>query len=97
MLVGPGEDIVGVVDALGAGVENLAIGQRVGGWTFGDAGGYSEYLCRPAADLVPVPDGLEPATAVGVIVVPHLAAVAWDQTLHIIIKTFTVPKLIEAV
>lgn len=64
----PGEDVVGIVDALGPGVSNLRPGQRVGGWTFGDAGGYAEHLCRQAADLVPVPDGIDPAVAVALIV-----------------------------
>ena len=48
----PGEDFVGIVDKLGPGVAGLKVGERVGGWTFGDAGGYAEYLCRPAGDLV---------------------------------------------
>ena len=64
----PGEDFVGIVDALGAGVEDVALGQRVGGWTFGAAGGYSEYLCRPAGDVVAVPDGLGSAAACALIV-----------------------------
>lgn len=64
----PGEYLVGIVDKVGAGVTDLQTGQPVGGWTFGDAGGYAEYLCRPAADLVPVPDGLDPATACALIV-----------------------------
>jgi NADPH:quinone reductase-like Zn-dependent oxidoreductase len=64
----PGEDFVGIVDKVGTSVTDLEVGQRVGGWTFGDAGGYAEYLCRPAADLVSVPDGLDPATACALIV-----------------------------
>ena len=60
----PGEDIVGIVDKLGEGVSTLEPGQRVAGWTFGDWGGYAEFLCRPASQLVPVPSGLDPAEAV---------------------------------
>lgn len=75
----PGEDFVGIVDKLGAGVAGLEVGQRVGGWTFGDAGGYAEYLCRPAGDLVPVPDGLDPADAVGLIVNYLTASLALHQ------------------
>ena len=79
----PGEDIVGTVDRVGARVMDLQVGQRVGGWTFGDAGGYAEYLCRPADDLVPVPDGLDPATACALIVNYLTASLALRQTLKI--------------
>ena len=60
----PGGDIVGVVDKLGEGVSTVEPGQRVAGWTFGDGGGYAEFICRPASQLVPVPSGLDPAEAV---------------------------------
>ncbi|QEE34589.1 zinc-binding dehydrogenase [Octadecabacter sp. SW4] len=75
----PGEDIVGIVDKVGRDVTTLSPGQRVGGWTFGDAGGYAQYLCRPAADLVPVPDGLAPAAAVALIVNYLTASLALHQ------------------
>jgi NADPH2:quinone reductase len=64
----PGQDIVGVVDKLGTGVTAIKLGQEVAGFTFGDAGGYAEFLCRPAGELVPVPSGLDPAEAVCVVV-----------------------------
>jgi NADPH:quinone reductase-like Zn-dependent oxidoreductase len=63
-----GEDIVGIVDAVGDGVTGLEPGQRVAGWTFGDGGGYAEYACRPAEQLLPVPDGLDPAEAVCLVI-----------------------------
>jgi NADPH2:quinone reductase len=74
-----GEDVVGIVDKIGRDVHTLCPGQRVGGWTFGDAGGYAEYLCRPAGDLVPVPDGLDPAVAVALIVNYLTASIALHQ------------------
>ena len=64
----PGQDIVGLVDKLGEGVSTVEPGQRVAGFTFGDAGGYAEFICRPAGELVPVPSGLDPAKAVCVVV-----------------------------
>jgi NADPH2:quinone reductase len=64
----PGQDIVGVVDKLGEGVSAMEPGQEVAGFTFGDAGGYAEFICRPANELVPVPSGLDPAEAVCVVV-----------------------------
>ncbi len=60
----PGEDIVGVVDKLGDGVSTVELGQMVAGWSFGDGGGYAEFICRPASQLVPVPSGLDAAEAV---------------------------------
>lgn len=79
----PGEDFVGIVDKVGARVAGLRVGQRVGGWTFGDAGGYSEFLCRPPADLVPVPDGLDPATACALIVNYLTASLALHQASNV--------------
>jgi len=64
----PGEDIVGVVDKLGDGVSNQEIGRRVALWTFGEAGGYTEFICAPADCAVPVPPGLDSAEAVALVV-----------------------------
>lgn len=58
----PGYDIVGRVDALGAGVTGLRRGQLVADMPV--IGGYSQYLLRPASRLVPVPDGVDPVQAV---------------------------------
>jgi NADPH:quinone reductase-like Zn-dependent oxidoreductase len=65
-----GEDIVGVVDKLGAGVLSIEPGQTVAGGTFclGVGGGYVEFICLPASELVPVPAGVDPAEAVCVVV-----------------------------
>jgi NADPH2:quinone reductase len=65
-----GEDIVGVVDKLGAGVSTVEPGQTVAGATFclGVGGGYAEFICLPTSELVPVPSGVDPAQAVCVVV-----------------------------
>jgi NADPH2:quinone reductase len=57
-----GEDIVGLVDELGEGVPAVMQGQMVAGCTRG--GGYTEYICMPESELVPVPVGVDPAEAV---------------------------------
>src|SRR5437588_8571219 len=62
MLGTPGYDIVGTVDKLGAGVTALAIGQVVAALPV--RGGYAEYINITATELVPVPDDLDPAEAV---------------------------------
>ena len=65
-----GEDVVGVVVKLGTGVSSLAPGQMVAGgtWALGVGGGYAEFICLPAGEVVPVPLGLDPAEAVCLVV-----------------------------
>lgn len=75
----PGEDVVGLVDKLGEGASGFEIGQRVALWTFGDAGGYAEYLCSPVDRLVPVPDGLDSVEAVALVVNYLTARVAGHE------------------
>ena len=58
----PGYDLVGEIDALGDGVTELAVGQRVAAMTV--RGAYSRYANVPAELLVPVSDALDPAEAV---------------------------------
>jgi NADPH:quinone reductase-like Zn-dependent oxidoreductase len=61
-----GADIVGVADGIGEGVTTLTPGQTVAGATFcqNGLGGYSEYICLPERELVPVPPDVDPAEAV---------------------------------
>ena len=61
----PGYDIVGDIDALGAGVTQFSLGQRVAALTM--IGGYAQYTLVPAAYLVPVPVQLDPAEAVSLV------------------------------
>jgi len=61
----PGYEVVGDVEALGSGVTELKPGQRVAGLMI--HGGYAEKLIRAAKEFVPVPDGVDDATAVALI------------------------------
>jgi NADPH:quinone reductase-like Zn-dependent oxidoreductase len=65
-----GEDIVGIVDKLGEDVSTVEPGQRVAGGTFclGVGGGYTEFICLPASELVPVPSDVDSSEAVCVVV-----------------------------
>ena len=72
----PGYDMVGVVDKLGAGTNTLKVGQTVADLTV--FGAYTEYMLRPADSLVPVPDGLDTAEAVSLV----LSYVTAYQMLH---------------
>ena len=59
----PGSEFSGTVAELGAGVEGLAVGDRV----FGGAmtGAFAEYVCVPATSLRRVPSGVELTAAAG--------------------------------
>ncbi|HLZ25087.1 MAG TPA: medium chain dehydrogenase/reductase family protein [Ktedonobacterales bacterium] len=72
----PGYAMVGVVDQLGPETTGLAVGQAVAALTF--YGSYSQYICWPVQDLVPMPPGLDPAEAV-CLVLSYMAAY---QMLH---------------
>ncbi len=72
----PGYDLVGVVTALGPQVVEVAVGQRVAAVT--KVGGWADYVVLPAADLVPVPDGVDAAAAETAVV---NGVTAW-QMLH---------------
>jgi NADPH2:quinone reductase len=61
----PGYDIVGLVDKVGADVPMVGLGERVAALT--TVGGYAEYLCLPAAELVGVPAGVDSAEAVSLV------------------------------
>jgi len=72
----PGYAIIGVVDALGEGVTNAAVGDRVAALTV--FGGYAEYIYLGEEHLIPVPDTLDLAEAVTLI----LNYIVAYQTLH---------------
>jgi NADPH2:quinone reductase len=52
----PGTEVAGTVDAVGAGVKHLKVGDRVG--AFVGLGGFAEYVCAPAAMTAPLPPGI---------------------------------------
>ncbi|GIH19794.1 medium chain dehydrogenase/reductase family protein [Rugosimonospora africana] len=72
----PGYDLVGVVDAVGAGTDPTLLGQRVAVLT--KVGGWASHVAVEAADAVPVPAGLDPIDAETVVV---NGITAW-QLLH---------------
>jgi NADPH2:quinone reductase len=72
-----GLDVVGSVDRTGPGVSVVELGDRVAAGPL-ENGGYSEFICIPADELVPVPDGVDSAEA-ACVVVDYLTA---DVMLH---------------
>ncbi|MBS0342604.1 MAG: quinone oxidoreductase, partial [Proteobacteria bacterium] len=59
---GLGSDAVGVVEAVGPGVTDIKVGDRVG-YLIGPQGAYSEARVMPAEVLIPLPDGISDRTA----------------------------------
>jgi NADPH:quinone reductase-like Zn-dependent oxidoreductase len=83
-----GYDFVGRVDKLGAGVTSLKLGQRVADLT--RVGSNATYVCRPAGNLVPVPDSLDAAEAETMI----LSYMTAYQMLHRIAKVQAGQKIL---
>lgn len=61
----PGWDLVGVVDRLGDGVTEVEPGQRIAAMPI--HGAYTEFICLPQRELIPVPPGLDAAEAVSLV------------------------------
>lgn len=59
---GLGSDAVGVVEAVGEGVDEVAVGDRVG-YLIGPQGAYSDVRLMPAAVLIKLPNGISDSTA----------------------------------
>jgi NADPH2:quinone reductase len=59
---GLGSDAVGVVEAVGPGVTDIAVGDRVG-YLIGPQGAYADVRVMPAEVLIRLPDGISDATA----------------------------------
>ncbi|MCB0189471.1 MAG: zinc-binding dehydrogenase, partial [Caldilineaceae bacterium] len=84
----PGYSIVGEVDAIGDGVTQVALGERVAALT--QFGGYAETIFWDAERLVQVPTTLDPAEAV-VLILNYLVAY---QCLHRVAKVKTGDKML---
>lgn len=59
---GLGSDAVGVVEAVGEGVSDIRVGDRVG-YLLGPLGAYADARVMPAEVLIPLPDGISDRTA----------------------------------
>src|SRR5436190_8101403 len=72
----PGYELVGVVDEVGPGCSRLREGDRIAALTVW--GAYAERVCLPELDVVEVPEDLDPAEVVGLV----LTYVTAYQVLH---------------
>lgn len=75
-----GSEAVGIVDALGEGVEGVTIGQRIA--VASVHGTWAEYFLAPARLLVPVPEAIPDETAAQLIAMP-LSALMLLEFLHV--------------
>jgi NADPH:quinone reductase-like Zn-dependent oxidoreductase len=71
-----GSELLGVVDALGEGVANLAPGQRV---SSGVRGSWSEYVIANAAGAVPIPDTVSDEVGAQLLAMPLSAMVLFEE------------------
>lgn len=69
-----GLEVSGTIAALGDGVTGWSIGQRVCALLAG--GGYAEYVSVPAAQVLPIPDGVSLRDAAGL---PEVACTVWSN------------------
>ncbi|MFI5776227.1 zinc-binding dehydrogenase [Nocardia sp. NPDC051570] len=67
----PGTEAVGVVDALGPGVSDIEVGQRVA--VAGVQGAWARYFLAEAGKLVPVPESVDDETASQLLSMPFSA------------------------
>ncbi|WP_105101420.1 NAD(P)H-quinone oxidoreductase [Microbulbifer pacificus] len=72
-----GLEVAGQVAAVGEGVTRWQVGERVCALTNG--GGYAEYALAPAAQCLPVPEGL---TAVEAAALPETFFTVWSNLIH---------------
>lgn len=73
-----GLECSGTVAAIGAGVEDLAIGQEVCALLAG--GGYATRVAVPAGQVMPLPDGVDLVTAAAL---PEVAATVWSNVMMV--------------
>ncbi|MXO65873.1 zinc-binding dehydrogenase [Altericroceibacterium endophyticum] len=71
-----GSEGMGIIDALGEGVEDLKVGQRVA--AMGAKGSWAEYFCVPARVIVPLPGAIDDETAAQMLAMPLSALFAID-------------------
>ncbi|MGE2837145.1 NAD(P)H-quinone oxidoreductase [Mycobacterium sp. SMC-4] len=69
-----GLEVSGTIAAVGDGVTEWSPGQQVCALLAG--GGYAEYVCVPAGQVLPVPDGVALAHAAGL---PEVACTVWSN------------------
>ncbi len=73
-----GSEGVGIVDALGEGVQNVSVGQRVA--ASGLKGAWAEFAVAKGASCVPMPEAIDDETAAQLIAMPLSALTLLEFT-----------------
>ena len=76
-----GMEMCGTVEALGAGVTHLKVGQRIAAYS--GFGGLAEYAALPAGICVPVPDAMTAVDAAAFLIAYGTSHVALDYKAHL--------------
>ncbi|WP_299723734.1 NADPH:quinone oxidoreductase family protein [uncultured Tateyamaria sp.] len=76
-----GMEMCGTIEALGAGVTHLAVGQRVAAYS--GFGGLAEYAALPANICVPIPDGMPATDAAAFLIAYGTSHVGLDYKAHL--------------
>ena len=63
----PGMEVIGVVEAVGADVTNVRVGERIAAISFA-AGGYAEYLLIKPEQIIRIPDTLDEHTVLALLI-----------------------------
>jgi NADPH2:quinone reductase len=79
----PGAEVAGIVDALGDGVTDLAVGQRVLAIPSFGPGGFAEYTLAHAGGVYPIPDSMSFASASALHVVYQTGHLALHRRAHL--------------
>lgn len=70
----PGLEVSGTIDAVGDGAQGWAVGDEV--CALLDGGGYAEYVCTPAGQVLPVPHEVDLADAAAL---PEVVCTVWSN------------------
>ena len=76
-----GVEVAGTIAGLGKGVTGLEVGMAV--LATPGAGGYAQYICVPAAIVVPLPGGVSAVQAAAVVAHGLTAAIALCNSAHL--------------
>jgi NADPH2:quinone reductase len=78
----PGKEAAGVIEAVGAGVKHVKVGDRVA-YSLSDSGSYAEARVMPADRLVRIPDGIDDRTAAAAMLKGLTAQMLLRQTYRV--------------
>lgn len=79
----PGSEVAGVIEALGEGVESLAMGTPVFALVGAGSNGYAQYALTPADRVIPIPPGVNPDVAAALPIAGTTALMLLRETVQL--------------